>query len=243
MTFKLTTGIWTMVLLLVCLGNARGNHITERVSVIFDTDIGPDYDDVGALALLHALAESNRVRILATVSSNKMEKTTRLLYIINRYYGRAFIPVGAAKGILADLPSAKIVFEQWPTRIICSGAEIGRYIRTGDKLIAAETPEGNPVKDTYAVSIKQDILEFDNSRYEMGGRASYDQTAALAAVTGIDTYFDYERGTITIKDDGDDTWTRDPNGRHIILKKKYSFQYMADVIERLMMAPPRLVQR
>ena len=28
------------------------------VSLIFDTDMAPDYDDVGALAVLHALADS-----------------------------------------------------------------------------------------------------------------------------------------------------------------------------------------
>ena len=33
-------------------------HRTEKpVNLIFDTDMAPDYDDVGALALLHALAE------------------------------------------------------------------------------------------------------------------------------------------------------------------------------------------
>lgn len=33
------------------------------VSLIFDTDMAPDYDDVGALAVLHALADSGEVRI------------------------------------------------------------------------------------------------------------------------------------------------------------------------------------
>ena len=39
--------------------------------VIFDTDIGPDYDDVGAMALLHAFADNGECRILATIASNK----------------------------------------------------------------------------------------------------------------------------------------------------------------------------
>ena len=41
------------------------------VSIIFDTDIGPDYDDVGAITLLHAMADSNECKILATVASNR----------------------------------------------------------------------------------------------------------------------------------------------------------------------------
>jgi pyrimidine-specific ribonucleoside hydrolase len=31
---------------------------TKPVPVIFDSDMGPDYDDVGAITLLHAFADS-----------------------------------------------------------------------------------------------------------------------------------------------------------------------------------------
>lgn len=34
-------------------------------AVIFDTDMGPDYDDVGAIALLHAFADKGKCRIPA----------------------------------------------------------------------------------------------------------------------------------------------------------------------------------
>lgn len=37
----------------------------EPVKIIFDTDLGPDYDDVGALAFLHAMADSGKAEILA----------------------------------------------------------------------------------------------------------------------------------------------------------------------------------
>ena len=43
----------------------------QPVKIIFDTDLGPDYDDVGALAFLHAMADSGKAEILATVASNK----------------------------------------------------------------------------------------------------------------------------------------------------------------------------
>jgi hypothetical protein len=47
---------------------------SDRVTkIIFDTDMGPDYDDVGALAFLHAMADSGKAEILATVTSNKHE--------------------------------------------------------------------------------------------------------------------------------------------------------------------------
>jgi inosine-uridine nucleoside N-ribohydrolase len=67
----------------------------SSVSIIFDTDMGPDYDDVGALTILHALADSGEARILATVSSNRYELTAPCIEIINNYYGRPELPVGA----------------------------------------------------------------------------------------------------------------------------------------------------
>ncbi|MDR3194486.1 MAG: nucleoside hydrolase, partial [Tannerella sp.] len=63
-----------------------------KVHLIFDTDLGPDYDDVGALALLHALADSGEVNILATVSSNKDERVVPCIEVLNTYFGRPAIP-------------------------------------------------------------------------------------------------------------------------------------------------------
>src|SRR6266446_1333672 len=44
---------------------------TSPQSIIFDSDMGPDYDDVGAITLLHAFADSGYINILATVASTK----------------------------------------------------------------------------------------------------------------------------------------------------------------------------
>jgi inosine-uridine nucleoside N-ribohydrolase len=67
----------------------------QPVSIIFDTDMGPDYDDVGALTLLHALADSGEVRILATVSCNLDPLVVPCIDVINTYYGRPDLPIGA----------------------------------------------------------------------------------------------------------------------------------------------------
>lgn len=70
--------------------------------VIFDTDMAPDYDDVGALAILHALADCGDTEILATLSSNKCEATVPCIEVINTYFGRPEIPVGCVKGEAYD---------------------------------------------------------------------------------------------------------------------------------------------
>ncbi len=67
------------------------------VKIIFDSDMGPDYDDVGALTMLHAFADSGKAEILATMASNNYALVAPCLNVINTYYGRADIPVGSPK--------------------------------------------------------------------------------------------------------------------------------------------------
>ncbi len=97
------------------------NHKNDRVRIIFDTDLGPDYDDVGALAFLHAMADSGRAEILATVSSNKHELVAPSIDVINTYFGRDKLPIGAPKSPGVNLGSsqhwADSIVAKYPHRI------------------------------------------------------------------------------------------------------------------------------
>jgi pyrimidine-specific ribonucleoside hydrolase len=73
-----------------------------QAGVIFDTDMGPDYDDVGAIALLHAFADSGKATILATMASNKYEGVAAVLNVFNTYFRRPGTPIGVPKGIGVD---------------------------------------------------------------------------------------------------------------------------------------------
>jgi len=86
-----------------CGTKKKGDNLSAPVSVIFDTDMGPDYDDAGALAMLHAMADSNECRILATVASNKHPRIAAVLNVFNTYFGRPEIPVGVPVGNAADM--------------------------------------------------------------------------------------------------------------------------------------------
>ena len=77
------------LLLSLATGCATNRH-TARI--IFDTDMAPDYDDVGALSLLHTLADSGEARILATVSSNQCPTCVPGIEVINTYCNRPDIP-------------------------------------------------------------------------------------------------------------------------------------------------------
>jgi inosine-uridine nucleoside N-ribohydrolase len=80
-----------------------------QVPVIFDTDIAPDFDDVGAMALLHAFADKGEAKILATISCNTFETTAPTISVLNTYFRRPEIPIGITK---ADFPN-KACNEQW----------------------------------------------------------------------------------------------------------------------------------
>jgi hypothetical protein len=60
--------------------------------------MGPDYDDVGAIALLHAYADQGHAEVLATVASTKYEGVAAVLNVLNTYFRRPDIPIGVPKG-------------------------------------------------------------------------------------------------------------------------------------------------
>ena len=65
--------------------------------VIFDTDLGADVDDAGAVAVLHALADLGEAEILAMGLSVKHPWSAPCLDALNTYYGRPDIPIGASR--------------------------------------------------------------------------------------------------------------------------------------------------
>lgn len=94
--------------------NKRQTAASEPVKIIFDTDLGPDYDDVGALAFLHAMADSGKAEILATLSSNKHELVVPSIEVINTYFNRPDLPLGSPKGEGASMGSS----QHWADSIV-----------------------------------------------------------------------------------------------------------------------------
>jgi hypothetical protein len=72
------------------LVNAQGVPV-----IILDTDFAADVDDVGALAILNAMADSGEADILGVMISSGDYYALRAVDTINTYYGRPDIPIGA----------------------------------------------------------------------------------------------------------------------------------------------------
>jgi len=70
--------------------------------IIFETDMCLDVDDVGALAILHALANNGEAEILAVCFNEEHENGVGAIDAINTWYGRGDIPIGVYKGNLVN---------------------------------------------------------------------------------------------------------------------------------------------
>lgn len=86
----------------------------KPVSIIFDTDMGPDYDDIGAIAILHAMADKGECKILATMASNKSKYIAATLDVMNTYFHRPDLPIGVVRGEAVDL----VAWQKWDSLLV-----------------------------------------------------------------------------------------------------------------------------
>jgi inosine-uridine nucleoside N-ribohydrolase len=305
----------------------------KPVNIIFDTDIAPDYDDVGAMALLHAFADMGEAKILATISSNAFTTTAPTLSVLNTYFNRPGIPIGITKNalpnkncsqqwaeaivskyphalqsndeaidavklyrkilssqppksvtivsvgfftnlagllnstadeysslsgkdlvikkvkqlvsmaaridkdgiggyefnVMVDAAASQKVFADWPTPVTISGFEIGEKILTGIRLIHNESIRNSPVKDAFEIALSKDK--------NATGRNSWDETAVLVAVRGIEPYFSYRKLNFEVKDDGKNVLIQGEKFTYLIFKQ--TPEEIGKLIEDLMMHQPR----
>ncbi len=93
--------LYQVILLVFIIGFLFGckdkiNTSDKPIKIIFDTDMGSDCDDAGALALLHQYADQGKAEIIGCIySSGKVPYGAGIVEAINIYYGRPNIPVGA----------------------------------------------------------------------------------------------------------------------------------------------------
>ncbi|PLK45258.1 nucleoside hydrolase [Emticicia sp. TH156] len=126
-----------LCMLSLCLSTQK----SKPVSVIFDTDIAPDYDDVGAMALLHALADAGEAKILATISCNAFETTAPAISVLNTYFGRPDIPIGITKREKPNMNCsqkwAEFIVDKYPHKLK-SNAEATEAVKLYRKILAKQ---------------------------------------------------------------------------------------------------------
>lgn len=320
------------------------NFRRSGVRVIFDTDMITDFDDMGALAILHALADRGECEILATLSSTRSNSSVAAIEICNAYYGRGNLPVGAPKaeyaaggapfghdkyirlaaeypqwvrhenadsapdavrvyrevlsrqedksvvvcsvgfltnlrGLLESQPddisplggrelvarkvshwvamggfypwgheynfdgdgkSSMIVLRDWPTPAFFTDGQYGKDVYTGRALAESVSKTRNPVRDVYAWTLMPRSEISPSSWDQTAGHSSWDLTAVLMAVRGVESYFTLERGYYEVmSEDGYDEWRYDPGCDGGRILEKTPRTEVAALIDDLLMAPPK----
>ena len=86
---------------MVAESRAAADCSTQPAKVLYDTDMTLDVDDVGALAVLHALADRGEAELLAVNYNEVHEDGVAAIDAINTWYGRT-VPIGAFKEELAN---------------------------------------------------------------------------------------------------------------------------------------------
>jgi len=102
--------------ILFCFLSSHAQKNSRPIPIIFDSDMGPDYDDVGAITLLHAFADSGKVKILATIASTKYECVACVMDVFNTYFNRPGIPIGMPKGNASTLRD----WQHWTDTLIAN---------------------------------------------------------------------------------------------------------------------------
>lgn len=118
--------------------------VSGQVKIIFDSDYSTDCDDPGALAVLHALADNGEAEILATGASTRLATPPGAMDVVNTYYGRPDIPIGATKvGPSRHSAFADYLFQNFPhdTPLTESVPDVIPLYR---KILAAQ-PDGSVV--------------------------------------------------------------------------------------------------
>src|SRR5664279_4300616 len=106
--------LFTMLLVFIDVPAYNQQH--KPVPIIFDTDMGPDYDDIGAITLLHAMADNGECKILATIASNKHPYIAAVLNVMNTYFKRPNIPVGVVSGNAVNIASG----QKWDSMLVAN---------------------------------------------------------------------------------------------------------------------------
>jgi len=159
-----------ILLLLVCNVFAQ----KKPVRIIFDSDMGPDYDDVGAITILHALADSGQAKILATVASTKYEGVAGVFSVFNTYFNRPDILIGVPKGNASTAKDwqnwTDTVLAKYPHKIK-KNSEVPDAVEVYRKVLASQPDKSVTIVTVGFVTNLANLLETKADKYSpLSGR-------------------------------------------------------------------------
>ena len=148
-------------------------------------------------------------------------------------------PNGSEHNSKGDWEASKVTFEEWPTPIVFTDYQYGRPINAG-RAVSELSDTRNPVRDAFRFKLPARDKVNDKTCDRLAGHPSWDETAVLAAVRPIGTYFNIERGTYKmVGTKGDNVWIADPKSPNCRLVDKATREEVGRAMDELMCRPPR----
>jgi len=91
----------------------------SQTKIIFDTDIGGDADDLGALAMLNHFIDRGECELLAVMCWSTEKYAVSAIDAVNRFYGHPDIPVGVRKDhtFYTDWNYTKPISDRFPHKL------------------------------------------------------------------------------------------------------------------------------
>ena len=140
----------------------------KPIPVIFDSDMGPDYDDVGAITLLHAFADSGHIKILATVASTKYEGVAAVFNVLNTYFKKPGILIGVPKGKALELKDNQhwtdTLLQKYPHKIK-KNDEVVSAIEAYRKSLASQPDKSVTIITVGFLTNLADLLQSSPDKY------------------------------------------------------------------------------
>lgn len=143
-------------------------HSQKPVPVIFDSDMGPDYDDVGAITLLHAFADSGKATILATIASTRYDGVAGVLNVFNTYFNRPGTPIAVPRGTALVLRD----WQHWTDTLIAnyphtikSNGDVPDAVDLYRKILAAQPDHSVTIVTVGFLTNLANLLRSGGDRY------------------------------------------------------------------------------
>jgi len=179
---------------------------------------------------------TNLVRLLQTPSDeysplcgNELvaKKVRQLVVMAGNFEDDSFHEYNVVK----DIPSAKMIFEQWPTPVVASPFEVGikvLYPATSIENDFLWAKPSHPVVQAYKAYLP---MPYD--------RPSWDPTAVLYAVEGGEMFTVSPKGDIRVTDEGSTVFTPNCKGsrQYLSLSEGQADSLAAYLVERMRMVP------
>ena len=151
---------------------------------------------MGAITLLHALADSNECKILATIASNRYSRIASVLSLFNTYFKRPDIPVGVVREGGVDIGSIQkwdsIIVTKYP-HAIKSNNEAEKAVSLYRRILASQPDTSVTIVTVGFLTNMADLLRSGADAYSpLDGRSLVKQK--VKQLVSMAARFDHEMG-------------------------------------------------